>query len=213
MMRRPGVRWVLGAGCAALALAAGCGFLAPQPDISKFYVLTSRPGAPEQSAGPGLGQPMVALGPVRFPDYLNRSQMVTRLSENEVELSDVHRWAEPLETNFKRVLSQDLALALGRIDVIVYPYVGRSPLYEVPLEVLRFEVDGDGTAHLTVRWGIREGTTRAGLYTAESQLSEPAPARGVEGAVAALSSAVARLSDEIAAALRQLGAPAPASRP
>jgi hypothetical protein len=187
-------------------VAAGCSFLAPQPDVSKFYVLTSRAGAgvAELSASPNLGRPMVAVGPVRFPDYLNRSQMAVRLSENEVQFSDVHRWAEPLETNFKRVLSQDLALALGRVDVIIHPYVGRRPLYEVPLEVLRFEVDGDGMAHLTARWAIRDGKTRAALYTAESQLTEPAAAPGVEASVVALSAAVIRLSDEIAAALRQV---------
>lgn len=191
--------------CAWLAVAAGgCGILAPQPDLSQFYVLTSREGVAELVASPSIGRPMVALGPVRFPDYLNRSQMVTRLSETEVRFSDVHRWAEPLESNFKRVLSEDVALGLGRVDVVVYPYVGRRPVYEVPLDVLRFETDGEGTARLVARWVIRDGKTRAGLYAAESRLHEPASGPGVEGAVAALSAAVARLGDEIAAALRRL---------
>jgi len=208
MIHRIRAPWALGWCCVSLlVVASGCGILDPQPDVSKFYVLTSRTGAStaELNGSPSLGRPMVAVGPVRFPDYLNRSQMAARLSENEVQYSDVHRWAEPLETNFKRVLSQDLAFALGRVDVITYPYVGRRPIYEVPLEVPRFETDESGTAHLTARWGVRDGKTRAGLYTAESQLSEPAAAPGVQASVAALSAAVTRLSEEIAAAVRQLG--------
>jgi uncharacterized lipoprotein YmbA len=216
MIRRIRAPWAPGWCYLSLLVAAGgCGILDPQPDVSKFYVLTSRGGggAAEVNASPGLGRPMVAVGPVRFPDYLNRSQMAVRLSENEVQYSDVHRWAEPLETNFKRVLSQDLAFALGRVDVIIHPYVGRRPVYEVPLEVLRFETDESGMAHLTARWVVRDGKTRAGLYAAESLLTEPAAGPGVQASVAALSAVVTRLSDEIAAAVRQLGSAPQGSPP
>ncbi|MBW2259666.1 MAG: membrane integrity-associated transporter subunit PqiC, partial [Deltaproteobacteria bacterium] len=46
----------------------------------------------------------IAVGPVNFPDYLNRPQIVIRRSQNELELEEFHRWAGPLKENFSSVL-------------------------------------------------------------------------------------------------------------
>ena len=107
--------------CALLALtlvAAGC--LSPRADVSTFFLLTSAeaPGA----VGPPLGGTL-GLGPVTLPGYLDRSELVTRLSDNQVAVSPTARWAEPLRDNVLRALSQNLVRVLGPDDYVFYHVV------------------------------------------------------------------------------------------
>ena len=43
--------------------------------------------------------PLIGLGPIRLPDYLDRFQMVVAVSENKYKLINGHRWAEKLDQN------------------------------------------------------------------------------------------------------------------
>ena len=96
----------------AITSAASCGsLLAPQPDRSRFFVLSaSADGASERASTAALGVSnlSVGVGPVRIPDYLQRPGIATRVSPTQVEYSQVNQWAESLEECFPRVLAQDL---------------------------------------------------------------------------------------------------------
>ncbi|TNF87013.1 MAG: hypothetical protein EP300_11870 [Gammaproteobacteria bacterium] len=48
---------------------------------------------------------MLGLGPFRTPDYLNRSQIVTRGANSEMQVDEFSRWSEPLATSLLRVVS------------------------------------------------------------------------------------------------------------
>ena len=60
----------------ACAFAAGCSPLAPQPDRSKFFILSPLTDALvplSTSAGGTTNSPAtVGIGPIDFPDYLRR---------------------------------------------------------------------------------------------------------------------------------------------
>src|ERR1700719_1481390 len=90
----------------ACMVSAACSPLAPQADHSKFFILSpipdgTAPAATSMSATQSL---TIGIGPIDFPDYLRRLQVVTRTSENELDLSAEKRWGEPLDRNFARVL-------------------------------------------------------------------------------------------------------------
>ena len=88
----------------ALLVLPSCTILAPQPDASRFYLLT--PSAATGAPPAGSRGLVIGLGPTKLPDYLLRSEIATRVSPNRVAYADDHRWAEPLERNFNRVLAE-----------------------------------------------------------------------------------------------------------
>jgi len=183
----------------ALALgAAGCLSLKPQPDPARFYVLSAT--VPEPAARqPGL---VVGVGPITLPDYLDRSQLVTRYGDHRLGLAEASRWAEPLEPMVARVLRDDVVAALGAERGIDYPWArtfAPAPVVEVDFE--HFERDSAGTALLDARWRVRHG---ASVRVGRSQLAEPSASTSSEDAVAAMSRVLGRLAGEIATAARDL---------
>jgi uncharacterized lipoprotein YmbA len=79
----------------ACVLSAGCSPLAPQPDRSKFFILSPLTDAPvgvSTTAGSTNNPPLtLGIGPIDFPDYLRRLEVVTQTSTNELDLSDEKR--------------------------------------------------------------------------------------------------------------------------
>jgi len=100
----------------------GCSILAPRPDRSRFFTLTSMPAAHRaevQSPQPGTTRPIVyGLGPIRLPAYLDRNEVATRVSPTEVTYSATDRWAAPLAATVSSVLVQILAI---RVYLLVVP--------------------------------------------------------------------------------------------
>src|SRR5690349_17069101 len=84
----------------ACALAAGCSPLAPHPDRSKFFILSPLTDVSTSVGATSNSALTVGIGPIDFPDYLRRLEVVTQTSTNELDLSDEKRWGEPLDKNF-----------------------------------------------------------------------------------------------------------------
>jgi len=188
---------------ALACLAVGCSVLAPQPDRSQTFVLTS---AAEEGGGQGRGGAVlsVGIGPVLLPSYLTRSEIVRRSGENRLVYDQNKLWGEPLEQGFRRVLGEDLGQTLGTVHVFQYPWsTGLRVEYQIPIQILRFDVDESGLVTLNTRWGIRRPGEPDVLSSQESRIVE-APRDGSTGSVVtAMSAAVGRLSDEIATAIRR----------
>jgi len=79
-------------------LVAGCSVLSPQPDRSRFYILT-----PVSSGGAMIAVPAstsadsqltIGVGPVDFPDYLRRIE----IDEREVRIRARFDGASPVDT-------------------------------------------------------------------------------------------------------------------
>src|SRR5271170_559588 len=126
------------------AIAAGCSVLSPQPDRSKFFILSPVSDSAGIATRPASSSPdsqlTIGVGPVGFPDYLRRLAVVTRVAPNRIDLSDEQRWAEPLDKNFVRVLSENLATLLNTQRVEKYPWALDIKVdYQIEVEVERFE--------------------------------------------------------------------------
>jgi uncharacterized lipoprotein YmbA len=189
--------------CLALA---GCSPLAPRPNYAKYFVLT--PVTDTANAVSANSKLSIGLGPIDFPGYLQRTQVVTRSAATQIDLSPIDRWGEPLDKNFKRVLAENLTRLLGTYRIEEYPWSHEAKVdYQVTIQVENFETTSDHQSLLRARWIIKSGTDGRDLYASETTASTPVEA-GDTGMSAALSSDLGTLSRAIAVQISALGRPA-----
>jgi uncharacterized lipoprotein YmbA len=181
----------------AIGLAlVGCSPLAPRPDFTKFFVLT--PITDSSNPPSATSNLAIGVGPIDFPGYLQRTQVVTRTAPNQIELSPVDRWGEPLDKNFKRVLSENLTQLLNTYRIEEYPWNHETKVdYQIAIQVLNFETTADGQSLLRTRWVIKDPGNGRDLYATETTANTPV-GPGDTGISAALSSDLATLSKAIA---------------
>jgi uncharacterized lipoprotein YmbA len=187
-----------------LAIAgASCSPLAPRPDPSQYFLLTPMPASAVATMKSNR-QLAIGLGPIDFPDYLRRAEVVTRSAPNQIVISDRERWAEPFDRNFERTLSYNLASLLNTQRIEEYPWTRRSPIdYQIAINVQRFETDANGQSQLIARWIIKDGHSGGDLYASET-IASTTVATGDTGASAALSADLGKLSSDIASRITAL---------
>jgi uncharacterized lipoprotein YmbA len=179
-----------------LALAAG-GCLGPRQDPSAFFLLSPM-SAPSQDMPLSV---TLGVGPVTIPGYLDRSQIVVRLSDNEVAVAESDRWAEPLVEGITRTLEGNLQTLLPGSSFVDYPwYDSDAPAYAIELVFRRFEADPAGVAVLQADWRLtrRDSLVLRGAVSVEEAADSP----GRAASVAAQSRALAELGRQIANSIR-----------
>lgn len=186
----------LSALCAFAAVIAAC-----STTPSHFYTLsvTATPPAPSS-------QLSIVVGPVSIPASVDQPAIVVSTGPNQVSMDDFNRWASPLQSEISRVVAGNLVALLGTPHVSEFQHALNAPAdYRVAIEVQSFaSVMGEG-ATLDAVWIVRrtkDGKAQSGRTT----LSEPAPEKTYEALVAAHSRALARMSRDIANAVRALEA-------
>jgi uncharacterized lipoprotein YmbA len=179
-------------------LVQACTVLAPRQDPSRYFILTAAPGGSPPEFVAGDHQIAVGVGPVSFPGYLKRTEMVTRVDADRVKLSTENRWAEPLDSNFQRVLCQDLAQTLGIDRVVQFPWYGNPQIdYQVEVQVHRFDTDEQGRSQLSANWLIKDGHSGAVLFATETTTNSDAASRSSDESAA--------LSRDVESFSRQIG--------
>ncbi len=184
-----------------MALTA-CGSSAP----TRFYILSPVDGAGQEAQGAAVEpRATIGIGPVAFPAYLDRQQIVTRVSDNELHLAGFDEWAEPLKDNFTRVLVENLSHLLPADSFTIFPFRGPEGVdWQVAVEVIRLDGALAGDASLLARWSIFKKQNKDLLLTKKSSFREPSGGPGYEALVAAQSRAVEALSRDIAGAIQVL---------
>jgi uncharacterized protein len=185
------------------ALLSGCASSEP----ARFYTLHSLQGAGglterKESAG----NLIIAVGPIRFPDYLNRPEVVTRKTQTRMSFSEFNVWAGSLPENFTNGLIDNLSVLLAKESVILLANRTRPGVvdYQLLMEVLHFEGPLGGDVSLVARWTIVKVKDKQWLFVQSSNISEPSGGPGYEAFVGAQSRALERLSREIAEAIQKL---------
>jgi uncharacterized protein len=185
--------------CMLAALAAGC---ASSP--SRFYTLSAT--ATPSAASSKLS---VAVGPVSVPAAVDRPQIVVSTSANQVTLDDFNRWASPLQDNLARVVAENLVALLGTPRVTLFPQALNANVdYRIQIEIRNFESAPGKSASLDAVWTVRrtkDGKTETGRTSAREKVDD----NGYDALAAAHSRGVARLSQDIADAVRTLDGAAP----
>jgi uncharacterized lipoprotein YmbA len=174
-----------------ISLALGCGL---HGDGARFYTLSAA-----RSAAPLARHPLrVGLGPVLVPAFLDAPTIATRIGPNRIEYARFDRWAVPLASEVRRALGEGLGEA-GTVSVVPYPWYSSTALDAVVrVDLLAFESDVGGTAHLDATWSVADPKTGTVRSSERTTLTEPAGARTTEAAVAALSRTLMELARRIA---------------
>jgi uncharacterized lipoprotein YmbA len=165
-------------------LLTACGSSPPV----RYFSLSSSVAAvgqdPEDSVALGFG-------PMRMPEYLNRSQLVTRGSGQEMEVDEFSRWAEPLSPAFHRIVSTDVDNAVDGLVVVAFPWesaVQAGVDYRLLGDVIRFDADRSGRVILDVQWGVLKVEPRE--FVVQPQRSRYEARTGSPGDPAAVASAM-----------------------
>jgi uncharacterized lipoprotein YmbA len=164
--------------------------------VTRYFVLA--PDATAMGTTTNAAGPVIGVGPVTIPDYLDRKAIMTRVGPSEVNPSETHRWAQPLRTMLLEILAENLTADLGASPGLVYPWRrDLEPASTFELDLKRFAPTADGTAVLDAVWAV---TTNGQVQHGSSALSEPVGGAGPDAQVAALSLLLGQLSGELAAA-------------
>ena len=192
----------------SLLLGWGC---ASTP-ASRFYTLSSLSGPVKAKTEQPLSQgPTIGLGPIRFPDYLDRPGIVTRSGGNTIEIAEFDLWAGSLKEDFIRVLAENLSILLETDKMVLYPYIGIVPTdFKIGINLNRFEGAPGDRVVLEATWAVLVGPDKKEGVIQKSQITEPVSGSDYPSLVAAQSRAVEKLGREMAKAIQAL--PAAASK-
>jgi len=140
----------------------------------------------------------IGVGPVEFPKFLDRPQIVTRKSQHRVEVSEFHRWAGSFSEDFLRVLAKNISMLLPTDRVVAYPWTDQfSPTHRIQLIVEQFDGRFGGHVVLNVTWSVRNQKDTNKLVMKHTRIKEPVSAEDYESLVAAQSRAIGTLSRAI----------------
>jgi len=178
---------------------------------TEFYLLQPINASIEEQGVAGGEGTVLGIGPVRVRDYLNRPQIVTRTSTNEVRIHDFHYWGEPLSTNFTAILAQNLSVLLSTDRILIFPYRSKQQLpidYQVVVDVIRFDGEPGVEATLLAQYYILEfkENERKQTLTRQPSFRKPLADKSFETLVAAMSDLVAELRREMAEEIKAASA-------
>jgi uncharacterized lipoprotein YmbA len=170
-----------------------------------FYVLDALPAGMTALEGKQRKRPVsIDIAALRLPQYLQRPQIVTRTSNNELKLAEYHQWGGNLAKNMMRIIARNLAQLLNTTQITVFSRRPATPPdVRVEIDVLRFELAPDSRVHLSAQWRTAtdsEGATT--ITTISDYYSDPlaSPAK-MDATVRAMSELTGRLSTDIAYAV------------
>lgn len=191
---------------------AGCS-TAPGP---RYYTLSADPPRrgnvlSSNLAGASTALYVVVLGPVTIPEFVDRPQLVVRVSETEVKIAESQRWAAPLDSEIPRVLAENLEHELHGARVVTSDQSGAvNADYRVTVDVRGFTSFLGTAATVDVDWTIQRSNGK-GSTNGSARIREPALGGGYAALVAAYSSALERVAQDIAQSFRGLAASRPLS--
>jgi uncharacterized lipoprotein YmbA len=141
------------------------------------------------------------VGPVSIPAAVDQPQFVVQVTPNQVEVEEYERWEAPLAENIARAVAGDLSVLLDTPNVTTAPLVNFNPAYIVTINVQQFESIKGQEALVDAVWAIRS-TAGARTSSGRTIAREPVQGEGFDALAAAHSKAIAKLSVDIAAAIR-----------
>ena len=143
----------------------------------------------------------VMVGPVSIPAAVDRPEFVVHTAPNRVDVDEFNRWDAPLNDAIAEAIAGDLVKLLGTPDVASAPMANFEPAYRVTIDVQRFESVPGHSVLVEAMWTVHRtqgGETRSGRTTAP----EAVQGDSFDALAAAHSRALARLSGDIAGAIR-----------
>jgi len=159
---------------------------------------------------PALKEVIIGVGPLELPAYLDRPQIVTLGQDNELELAEFNRWAEPLEDAILRVIAQNLMSILPETRVLLYPWTYYEPVkYQVAVEIISIDAALKNEVRLCLNWSCLNAENKKVFLTKNSIYNSKVNKSNYNGMVEALNQGLYEFSLEIAQAIAAESAPLP----
>jgi len=133
-----------------LVLLAACGS-SPKTD---FYMLNTDQESFMRAANTATG-PAVGVWQILLPDYLDRSELVTRDNEYQITIADFSWWAGNMETNATLLIAAEMSKGLLSNRVLASPWESyRKHDYQVKIRLERFDGALGGEIVLRGVWSL-----------------------------------------------------------
>ena len=191
--------WMIALSAVYLLVLSACGSSPPVRYYSLNPIDTDYQQDPDDAV-------MLGIGPLSIPDYLNRSQIVTRDVDAQMRVDDFSRWTEPLADSMHRIISTDVDNLLHGVVVVMYPYdaVVRSHLdYRLVGDVNRFDADSSGLVVLEIQWAIVDTEANLLVPARRNRYQAQMVTSGDFGAmVAAMNDVLSQFSRDVAGRLK-----------
>lgn len=206
-------------GLAILVLGGCAGLLGGESVPIRYYVLSEVPRTDETRFPPGpASEVVVAVVDVTMSDYLDTQSVVTRPTDNTVDLAQFDQWAAPFGRHVTRTMKNNIAVLVPSQRVLLSPLsIPVTVDYETRVDIQRFEQDPGGDVVLEARWALLDLKRRDAVALRSVEIRKPVagdpPPEGADerevsrqrysAIAAAMSSALADMSAEIATAIRE----------
>lgn len=137
--------------CAALILS-GCA----TSQTPRLYVAAPLAGWRTVATRDALHSKLtVRFAPVRLASYLDRPQIVSRISDHEIKVDSFNRWGIPLDVLSTELLAESVARAIPEAFVETSAQrTMKEPGYLVQVEIVRLDGALGGPVELVAQWSM-----------------------------------------------------------
>jgi len=182
-----------------LLFLTGCGSVP-----THYFVLTSTTPYADKAVQHAAGKLSVEINELRLPKYLDRPQIVSHSSANQLKLAEHDQWAGKLRDNMMRMLAKNLSNALGTTRIVIAPYrPSEASMVRVMVEILRFERMADERVYLDAQWRLTDGRNDRSMVTKISHLQGKNRAEDIAQLVQEMSAVFGQFSLEIATEIQR----------
>ena len=184
----------------------GCSSSGPKTQYYSLFAGASITGIDDGASSTRARYPLgkstltVGVGPVRLPEYLDTSALVTLAGRQQISVSGRHAWAGDLEQSITRVLADELSTVWQVDGVWAFPWDNRiRPDYQVDIVIERLIGERAGELQLQANWSMKTKNAKTRLLFDKVALTHRAASASYEDYVAAINLLLLQLADQIAA--------------
>jgi uncharacterized lipoprotein YmbA len=180
-------------------LLAGCSLLPPVADVPVRHLLDSSLNGKDQRTS----SPVVAIARPSLPPYLERNELVTRVTAGRLSIHENDLWAEPLDAAIARVIAENLRHRTGSANIQPSgSFIGHDYSSVVEIRIDRFDPSSAGVLLLECTWKIQSVKGSGDLTkTFQTEVNFNSHADPIPNRVKAMNEALDQLSEEIAKSL------------
>jgi uncharacterized lipoprotein YmbA len=155
--------------------------------------------APVQGTIVATSPQVIELRRPGLAGYLDRSDIVLKDSDYQLNVNSQYRWAEPVGDMIGRVLAQDLSQRLPAATVFSQSgAITADPTLRVEIDIERFDQGADGRLTLVAEAALESGRSHAPLRTRHIVLQAEPAGPGAANLAAAMSALLGQLADRMA---------------
>jgi uncharacterized lipoprotein YmbA len=158
-----------------------------------YYTLAAEEGTGRSKGGARV----IAIGPIDVPDYLDRTNVVSRTGPNQLEISDLEAWAEPLTAGTARVLTQNINSHANGSAWVASSEATSNAEVRVPIAIQQFECINRSRCAVRLEWRVLDDSSNTLVRRSASETEELPPSSTTAEEASALSHLLAKVAREM----------------